>query len=97
MSLPRVDESRVAHDQQTTPGSFSEAPRGPLQVDDLSFFVTVLLRHPEALLEISPNTMRRYASGTLPQVLKWLLRFPALLRELADRAEQQARQSAKLS
>jgi len=55
----------------------------------LTEFRTALARNPEALDELSDDSFLRYARGEFPQAVKWLMRYPELLRALARDAEQQ--------
>lgn len=46
------------------------------------------MQEPEAAFALSPDTLRRYNSGNVSRTLKWLLRYPSLMRRLAEFAEQ---------
>lgn len=61
---------------------------------EISFFGTALRRVPAAAMEIPPETVRRYASGQLPRVVRWLLRHPDLLTVLAELSTAQAAQES---
>lgn len=56
---------------------------------DPTFFREALIRHPDAVAELSANTFWRYVNGELPKSIVWMLRHPALLRALADCADSQ--------
>lgn len=51
-------------------------------------FRAALVQHPEALSELSDDSLLRYTRGELPRVLRWMMRYPALLHALARDAEQ---------
>jgi hypothetical protein len=51
-------------------------------------FRAALVQHPEALAELSDDSLLRYTRGQLPRVLRWMMRYPALLHALARDAEQ---------
>lgn len=53
---------------------------------DFKQFRTTLERHPEAAIELSDDTRMRYKRGQVPQILRWLIRHPALIQALADDA-----------
>lgn len=50
----------------------------------LPLFRATLVQHPEAVEELSNETLLRYARGDFPKVMRWLIRYPALLRALAE-------------
>ena len=52
-------------------------------------FRVALAQYPDAVNELSDDTLLRYTRGNFPKAVQWLLRYPALLRALADDAEQQ--------
>lgn len=53
----------------------------------LSEFRAALARHPDALDELTDDSFLRYARGEFPQAVKWLMKYPELLRALANDAE----------
>lgn len=55
-------------------------------------FRRILSQHPTALRELSDDTRLRYEKGKFPKAVQWLLRYPALMRALADDAERQLEQ-----
>lgn len=61
-----------------------------LNNDDLPLprFRAELRRDDDARNELKDTTLFRYAKGVLPSVMVWFLRHPAMLRALADDAEQ---------
>ncbi len=52
-------------------------------------FRSALVQHPQAVEELPDKTLVRYVQGDFPRAVKWLLRYPALLRALADDVDQQ--------
>ena len=56
---------------------------------ELPAFRAALGQYPQAIEELPDNTLVRYMKGDFPRAVKWLLRYPALLRALADDADQQ--------
>ena len=50
-------------------------------------FRAALAQHPDAVDELSDDTLLRYTRGNFPKAVQWLLRYPSLLRALADDAE----------
>lgn len=52
-------------------------------------FRLALVQHPQAVEELPDKTLVRYVQGDFPRAVKWLLRYPALLRALADDVDQQ--------
>lgn len=52
-------------------------------------FRAALVQHPQAVEELPDKTLVRYVQGDFPRAVKWLLRYPALLRALADDVDQQ--------
>lgn len=57
-------------------------------------FRNALQVNPEAALDLTPDTFRRYASGQLPKSLVWLLRHPKLLHTLAQMTNASSSSSA---
>jgi hypothetical protein len=49
---------------------------------DLPEFRKALERTPEAAIELSDDTRARYKQGQVPQVIRWLVRYPVLLDAL---------------
>lgn len=54
---------------------------------ELKFFRRTLARYPDAVNDLSNDTLLRYLKGDLPKSIKWLMRYPSLLRALAEDAE----------
>jgi len=52
-------------------------------------FRAALAQHPEAVEELSDDTLLRYTRGNFPKAVQWLIRYPLLLRGLADDAERE--------
>ena len=52
-------------------------------------FRATLAASPEAVKELSDDSILRYARGQFPKALLWLIRHPALLSALAEDAQQQ--------
>lgn len=50
-------------------------------------FNNALARHPHAVSELKRSTYVRYVQGEFPAVVQWLMRYPSLLRALAEDAE----------
>src|SRR5687768_6070699 len=50
--------------------------------------IAALRRNPEAMAELTPQTLRNYVAGSLPRSLTWMLRFPSLLKDLGEILEQ---------
>lgn len=59
-------------------------------------FRTALAQLPEAVNELSDDTLIRYARGDFPKVVRWLIRHPSLLRALADDADGESQQATDL-
>jgi hypothetical protein len=49
---------------------------------ELPEFRKTLDRTPEAAIELSDDTRARYRQGQVPQVVRWLVRYPTLLEAL---------------
>jgi hypothetical protein len=56
-------------------------------MNDLQEFRKTLEQTPEAAIELSDDTRTRYKQGQVPQVVRWLVRHPALIHALARDAE----------
>ena len=54
---------------------------------NLDHFRKALGDEPEALRELGPMSLRRYLVGDFPQAIRWMLKYPRLLRALARDAE----------
>ncbi len=52
-------------------------------------FRAALAQNPEAVEELSDDTLLRYTRGNFPKAVQWLIRYPSLLRGLADDAERE--------
>jgi hypothetical protein len=59
-------------------------------------FRTELSQLPDAVSELSDDTLIRYARGDFPKVVKWMMRYPTLLRALANDAEEEIQAAADL-
>ncbi len=55
-------------------------------------FRAALAQNPDALNELSDDTLLRYTRGNFPKVVQWLLRYPSLLRALAEDGENEIRE-----
>lgn len=50
-------------------------------------FRIALQHHPEAVADLPLETYRKYAKGDLPRQIRWLLRHPRFMRQVADLME----------
>ncbi len=58
-------------------------------------FRAALAQHPDAVNELSDDTLLRYTRGNFPKAVQWLLRYPALMRALADDADQHVQEQGQ--
>lgn len=63
----------------------------------LTSFRQALASQPEAATQLPPATFYRYVNGNVPAAVRWLMRYPALLRALADDAERDQATSTSVS
>lgn len=57
-------------------------------MSELAEFRKTLGRTPEAGIELSDDTRARYLQGQVPQVIRWLVRYPSLIEALMRDAQE---------